>query len=162
MSALAVSNLVLWVLVVVLALVVLALVRQVGVLHERITPVGALMLAKGLKVGEAAPAMSVLDVAGRSLAIGGTRTDGLSTLLMFVAPDCPVCAQLVPALKAIASQEAGSRCMGSAFRSRVVGRERAARGEMASAGWGVGGESRGVRPLLIHLVGPTGSGGRRS
>ena len=51
MNPLLVSNVLLWVLVVVLALVVLALVRQVGVLHERITPVGALMLAKGLKVG---------------------------------------------------------------------------------------------------------------
>ena len=36
MSALALSNIVLWVLVLVLAGVLLAVVRQLGVLHERI------------------------------------------------------------------------------------------------------------------------------
>lgn len=35
-----VSNAVLWVLVIVLALVVLALARQVGILHERVAPAG--------------------------------------------------------------------------------------------------------------------------
>jgi hypothetical protein len=44
-SALAISNIVLWVLVLVLAAVLLAVVRQLGVLHERITPAGALMWA---------------------------------------------------------------------------------------------------------------------
>ena len=57
MTALVVSNALLWLLVIGLAVVVLALVRQLGVLHERISPVGALMLAKGLKVGELAPAL---------------------------------------------------------------------------------------------------------
>src|SRR5262245_57818045 len=55
MSAFSVSYIVLWVLVAVLSLVVLALVRQIGVLHDRIAPTGALMLAKGLTVGEPAP-----------------------------------------------------------------------------------------------------------
>ena len=54
MSALAISNLVLWVLVLVLSTVVLALARQLGVLHERIAPAGALMLNRGLTVGEPA------------------------------------------------------------------------------------------------------------
>ena len=64
MTALVISNVVLWLLVIALALAVLALTRQLGVLHERITPVGALMLAKGLKVGEAAPRMEVADLDG--------------------------------------------------------------------------------------------------
>ena len=42
-DALIASNLLLWVLVIVLAAVVLALVRQIGVLHERLAPAGALM-----------------------------------------------------------------------------------------------------------------------
>ena len=46
MTALVVSNVVLWLLVLGLSIVVLALVRQLGVLHERIAPVGALMLAR--------------------------------------------------------------------------------------------------------------------
>jgi methylamine dehydrogenase accessory protein MauD len=104
-SALVVSNAVLWVVVIALALVVLALARQLGVLHERITPVGALMLAKGLKVGEMAPAVPVTDLDGKTLTIGGPRPDGRSLLLMFVSPTCPVCKALLPVLKSSRKSE---------------------------------------------------------
>ncbi|MCC7464126.1 MAG: methylamine dehydrogenase accessory protein MauD [Gammaproteobacteria bacterium] len=107
MTALIVSNVVLWVLVIVLALAVLVLTRQLGVLHERITPVGALMLARGLKVGEAAPRVEVSDLAGGALAIGGSGSDGRSLLLMFVSPTCPVCKALLPVLKASRKSEQG-------------------------------------------------------
>jgi methylamine dehydrogenase accessory protein MauD len=100
LNALVVSNLVLWVMVVALAVTVLALIRQIGVLHERIAPVGALMLNKGLNVGEAAPVMSAPDLQGRELTIGGPRSDQRSTLLMFVSPTCPVCKSLLPMLLA--------------------------------------------------------------
>jgi methylamine dehydrogenase accessory protein MauD len=99
-TALIVANAILWVLVVVLAIVVLALVRQVGVLHERIAPAGALMISKGLKIGELAPALAVTDLDERPLTLGGARADGLSTLLMFVSPTCPVCKALLPVLTA--------------------------------------------------------------
>jgi methylamine dehydrogenase accessory protein MauD len=99
-TALVVSNALLWILVIGLAVVVLALVRQLGVLHERIAPVGALMLAKGLKVGELAPAVPVIDLEGQPLTIGGSRSDGRTLLLMFVSPTCPVCKVLLPVLKA--------------------------------------------------------------
>ena len=99
MSALAVSNLVLWLLVLLLGVVVLALVRQVGVLHERIAPAGALMLNRGLKVGEPGPLLEVADLAGRALKVGSAREDGRSTLLLFVSPSCPVCKTLLPAVK---------------------------------------------------------------
>ena len=107
MTALIVSNVVLWVLVIVLALALLALTRQLGVLHERITPVGALMLAKGLKVGEAAPRMEVTDLEGGTLGIGGPGPEGKSLLLMFVSPTCPVCKVLLPVLKASRKSEQG-------------------------------------------------------
>jgi methylamine dehydrogenase accessory protein MauD len=99
MSALAVSNVVLWVLVVLLACVVWALVRQVGVLHERIAPVGALMLPQGLKVGELAPPLEVQDLDGRTQLIGAARRNERSVLLAFVSPTCPVCKTLLPVLK---------------------------------------------------------------
>lgn len=98
--ALLISNLVLWVVVVVLALVVLALVRQLGVLHERIAPAGALLLEKGLKVGEPAPVVAAVDLDGRSHSIGAASADGRSTLVVFVAPSCPVCKALLPVIKA--------------------------------------------------------------
>ncbi len=109
MTALMVSNVVLWVLVVVLAVVVLALARQLGVLHERITPVGALMLARGPKVGELAPALLVNDLDGQAVTIGGAKgaapAEARSLLLLFVSPTCPVCKVLLPVLKASRKSE---------------------------------------------------------
>jgi methylamine dehydrogenase accessory protein MauD len=99
MTALLVSNIVLWCLVIALSVMVFALLRQVGVLHERSSPVGALLLRDGLKVGEAAPVLSVADLSGRSVAVGTPRDDGKSMLLMFVSPTCPVCKTLLPVLK---------------------------------------------------------------
>jgi len=105
MSALALSNIVLWCLVTVLSLVVWALVRQIGVLHERIAPAGALMLRQGPKVGESAPRLDVLDLEGRVHRIGAARADGRSTLLVFVSPACPVCKALLPVLQSSRTSE---------------------------------------------------------
>lgn len=105
MTALLLSNLVLWVLVIALSLVVLALVRQIGVLHERISPVGALMLRQGLQVGESAPVTEVATLDGTRLSIGGARADGKSTLLLFVSPTCPICKALLPVLRSSRSAE---------------------------------------------------------
>ena len=99
MNALLLSNIVLWIVVIALALVVWALTRQIGVLHERITPVGALMLRKGPQVGEPAPQVEVPDLEGRSHRIAAPRADGRSTLMVFVSPSCPVCKAILPVLK---------------------------------------------------------------
>jgi methylamine dehydrogenase accessory protein MauD len=104
-TALAISNVVLWVLVLALGAVVLALTRQLGVLHERITPVGALMLNRGLPVGEPAPVLEVAALDGRPLRVGVAREDGRSTLLLFVSPTCPVCKTLLPAVRSSARDE---------------------------------------------------------
>lgn len=105
MTALAISNIVLWVVVLALLVVVLALTRQLGVLHERIAPVGALMLNKGLAVGEQAPPVDVEDLAGTRLRVGSPRADGKSTLLLFVSPTCPVCKSLLPIVKSSGKDE---------------------------------------------------------
>jgi methylamine dehydrogenase accessory protein MauD len=105
LSALAISNVVLWILVLVLSSVVLALARQLGVLHERIAPAGALMLNRGLTVGEPAPVLEVADLEGRAHRVGSPRPDGRSTLLLFVSPSCPVCKSLFAAVKSSASDE---------------------------------------------------------
>ncbi|MCK6555293.1 methylamine dehydrogenase accessory protein MauD [Candidatus Binatia bacterium] len=90
-EALIVSNLALWVAVVVLAAVVLALMRQIGVLHERVAPAGALMPAAGLAVGSPAPVLQVPDWSGALQTVGGADPEGRSTLLLFVSPTCPLC-----------------------------------------------------------------------
>jgi methylamine dehydrogenase accessory protein MauD len=105
MTALAVSNAALWILVLVLSAVVLALVRQLGVLHERIAPAGALMLNRGLAVGEPAPVLIVNDLEGQAHQVGAARADGRSTLLLFVSPTCPVCKSLLPAVKSSRKDE---------------------------------------------------------
>lgn len=104
-EALLVSNVVLWVLVIVLALIVLALARQVGILHERVAPAGALMPTSGPKVGELTEPMKLEDLRGDEVIIGGANRDGVATFVMFLSPTCPVCKSLVPAAKSLARRE---------------------------------------------------------
>jgi len=92
-GALVISQVLLWIGFVVLAVAVLALARQIGVLHERVAPVGALMMDGGIDVGDAAPKFELTDIFGRSVTIGGAR--GRSQMLLFVSPTCPVCKKLL-------------------------------------------------------------------
>jgi methylamine dehydrogenase accessory protein MauD len=108
MQALIVSNFVLWILVLVLAGVVLALSRQIGVLLERVAPAGALVNAKGPEVGEAAPIVDVEAWSGQRHRVGGAD-DEASTLLLFVSPTCPVCEVLIPFLDSLAKDQRRSR-----------------------------------------------------
>jgi methylamine dehydrogenase accessory protein MauD len=105
MTALAISNIVLWLVVIGLVLVLLALTRQLGVLHERIAPAGALMINRGPSVGEAVAVLEVVDLQGRELRIGAARADGRSTLILFVSPTCPVCKALLPVVTSSRHQE---------------------------------------------------------
>lgn len=100
-QALVISQIVLLVLVTILAIMVLALARQVGMLHERITPVGALINDQGPEVGTSLAQITGQDLAGENQEISVTSP----TLLAFVSPTCPVCKRVLPILKAIASQE---------------------------------------------------------
>lgn len=104
-TALLVSNITLWLLVAGLALTVMALARQIGVLHERIAPAGALMVSGGPKVGEAGPVLDLTDINGRDVSIGAVRTDAKSTLVFFLSPNCPVCKTLLPVLKSSQKSE---------------------------------------------------------
>ena len=96
------AHLLLWIGFIVLLVVVFALVRQVGILFERIAPAGALGVASRLGAGDAAPAMRLTALGGDAVDLGTPRADGLVTLLLFVAPDCPICKHLLPVAKAVA------------------------------------------------------------
>jgi methylamine dehydrogenase accessory protein MauD len=100
-----VSNILLWILVVVLALVVLALARQVGILHERVAPAGALQPTEGPKVGELTEPLQLEDLNGNSVTIGGADAGGFVTFILFISPTCPVCKSLVPTAKSLARKE---------------------------------------------------------
>ena len=105
-EALLISNLVLWIVVVALACVVAALVRQVGVLYERVAPAGALVLPQSLEVGAAAPVIEAEALGGGTRTIGAPQSAHRGTLLFFLSPSCPVCKQLLPALRGVARAEA--------------------------------------------------------
>ncbi len=107
-DAFLVSHALLWILVIVLAAVVVALTRQIGLLHDRVAPVGALVGGETPRVGETAPVLEVEDFRGGRLRIGGTEERGRSTLLLFVSPTCPVCKELLPVARRLAAAEGAS------------------------------------------------------
>ena len=104
-DALMISNVLLWIVVLALGLMVFGLIRQVGVLHERVAPMGALMTDRGPEVGDMAPKISVNDLHGKLVDLGGPHPSGLSRLLLFVSPTCPVCKKLLPIAKSFAGGE---------------------------------------------------------
>lgn len=96
----AASYVVLWALVLMLAVVVVALARQIGTLHLRLGPRGALeMDDEGPALGEGTPIVEVPDISGIEIQIGGR-----AQLLMFVSPGCSLCAQVMPGLAAVARE----------------------------------------------------------
>jgi methylamine dehydrogenase accessory protein MauD len=103
MTSLMISNALLWVLMLAVIVALWALARQVGILYERIAPMGALMTDAGPKLGEAAPRFDLPALNGATVAIGGER--GKSQLLFFLSPTCPVCKKLLPVLKSSAQAE---------------------------------------------------------
>lgn len=121
LEALIISNILAWLVIILLALLVFALARQVGVLHERVAPAGALLPTSGPKVGELTRELMVTTLTGDKLTLGGSERDGeggierngeggierdgRATLILFVSPTCPVCKTLVPTAKSLARVE---------------------------------------------------------
>lgn len=100
------SNIVLWVALIVLATIVFALVRQIGVLYERVAPAGALSINQQLKVGDLAPTLDAVNLKNaKTIKIGGASSSGKCQLLFFVSPTCPMCKSLIPIAKSISYEE---------------------------------------------------------
>lgn len=106
MDPLLIAVFVLWFVVIALAIVVFALTRQVGILFERVAPMGALMTDAGPRIGETSPTFSLPSLTGgKAVQIG--RNDGRSMLVFFLSPTCPVCKKLLPVLRSAAKSEEG-------------------------------------------------------
>jgi methylamine dehydrogenase accessory protein MauD len=101
-AALIASQVLLGVVVLALGVICFALARQIGVLHERIAPAGALSVNQRLKVGDAAPELALTAMDGRKIAVGDKAA---SRLYFFLSPDCPVCKTLLPIVRSIALAE---------------------------------------------------------
>jgi methylamine dehydrogenase accessory protein MauD len=106
MTIAAASQILLWIMVLGLALTVAALARQIGILHERVAPVGALATGRGPEVGDPSPRLIGQLLEGGTLAIGEpVAADARLRLLLFVSSACPVCRKLMPLAKGFAKGE---------------------------------------------------------
>jgi methylamine dehydrogenase accessory protein MauD len=103
MDILSVAVVILSVAVLGLLLVVFALARQVGVLFERVAPMGALMTDAGPKIGENSPRFDLMTLDGQPLSIGAAQARG--TLVFFLSTTCPVCKKLIPVLRSLRQAE---------------------------------------------------------
>lgn len=103
MNALIFAVGVLWVIVLALIVVIFALARQIGVLFERISPMGALVNDSGPKIGDTTPVYTLPNLNGGAVTIG--PKPNRSTLVFFVSPTCPVCKKLLPILRSVKSDE---------------------------------------------------------
>lgn len=89
--------------IVVLFFAVFALARQIGVLHTRLAPAGALMTTAGPKLGQPVAPLALGSIDGANIKIGGEMTQ--PQLVLFVSPTCPICKELVPVAKSLARND---------------------------------------------------------
>jgi methylamine dehydrogenase accessory protein MauD len=104
---LSVAVTILFIAVVALAFAVWALSRQIGILFERVSPLGALVKDSGPAVGADAPVFTLPSITSPTTVTVGGPGEGRSTLLFFLSPTCPVCKKLLPVLRSLSSAEAG-------------------------------------------------------
>lgn len=87
------SYVLLWLAVLVLGATCLVLLRQIGVLHTRLRPLGVHPADEGLPPGAVAPPLPAIDFARAPL-----------TLVAFTSPTCEICHRLVPGLDHLDAQ----------------------------------------------------------
>ncbi len=79
-----------------LGVTVIALLRQIGILHTRVAPMGVHFAGEGPDLDEPAPALPSLEY----------RTNEVS-LIAFTSPTCEICASLHPGLVRLAKATPG-------------------------------------------------------
>jgi methylamine dehydrogenase accessory protein MauD len=97
------SQIGLWVLVLLQALITVVLARQIGLLHVRLGPAPARMLPRGPVIGEPLAQIHGATLDGRATTLGAPS--GEDALLVFVTPTCPACKTLIPGLRTMAAAE---------------------------------------------------------
>lgn len=106
MQAVLITSLILsWIFFIALAVALIGVARQVGILHTRLAPAGALVATRGPGVGSDAPRIEAETLDGRSLVIGGPRAADTLQLVLFVSPSCPICKELIPAARSFVRRE---------------------------------------------------------
>lgn len=97
-----VSYIALWWMVLIEALAIVALLRQIGVLHLRVQPVGARTMNAGPEIGAQLPVLQAEDIFGQRVTVVAR---GRPHLLLFVSPTCNACTELLPSVKTITRNE---------------------------------------------------------
>jgi methylamine dehydrogenase accessory protein MauD len=90
-----------WIAIIALGMLGIGLFRQLGLLHERLGPVGALTIPGGPNVGSPAPFFELPTVNGSLVRVGGQSEDGRSSLIFFLSPTCPICKELLPVVRSV-------------------------------------------------------------
>jgi methylamine dehydrogenase accessory protein MauD len=99
------SNVLLWGAFLAMAALMLGVIRQIGLLHERSAPLGAMMIDHGPEVGERSPTFHVSTYDGKPVTVGRAITPERPSLLMFTGPTCPICSKLLPIIRSVAASE---------------------------------------------------------
>lgn len=92
-----VSTGLLWIVVLLILVYLVALTRQIGVLHLRLQPTGARMTNAGLDIGEYAPFQVLTTISGTPVYLGPNTER--NTILIFVSTSCPACSNLLASLR---------------------------------------------------------------
>lgn len=89
-----------WVLLLVLGVTIVALARQVGTLHLRLGPRGALEIdTEGPEIGSAPLPLQARTERGDPVRLGGP---GPGRLVLFASASCSICREVAPAIPAVA------------------------------------------------------------
>ncbi len=94
MTLLTIATAIQFIILIGLAIVVLSLARQVGILHERLNPAGMQRSRNEIQPGEAVPGGALSALSGAS-----TELHGRHSALLFVSAECPICKSVLPAFE---------------------------------------------------------------
>lgn len=94
MTLLTIATAIQFIILIGLAVVVLSLARQVGILHERLTPAGMQKSRNEIQPGERVPSQSLPAVSGAAAEFAGKPS-----ALLFMSAECPICRSVLPAFE---------------------------------------------------------------
>jgi methylamine dehydrogenase accessory protein MauD len=96
------SYVALWIMVVVEGVVLMAVLRQVGLLHLRVGPAAARTMNLGPEIGSRLPELNIADASGLPLDVTFL---GRPHMIIFVSSTCDACADLMPAVRTLVKSE---------------------------------------------------------
>lgn len=105
LTSLIISQILSWIVIACLAVALIALARQVGVLHIRVAPAGALATSGGPAVGSLSGPIAAQTLDGAPVMVGGHAHGVALRLLLFVSAQCPLCKAVIPMATSFARAE---------------------------------------------------------